>query len=381
MKTVRLGIAGLGSMGTNHAKKILDNQVPGAVLTAVADPFSDVRQFGPEVKGFTSSEEMIASGEIDAILIVTPHYSHTSLGIAALEKGLHVLVEKPISVHKADAERLLAAHNDPKQIFAAMFNVRTYPCYQALKQLIDSGELGEIRRVNWVITDWFRTFAYYNSASWRATWEGEGGGVLLNQCPHNLDMIQWLFGMPSRVRALCRFGHYHEIEVEDDVTAVLEYPNGATGVFIASTGESPGTNRLEITAENGRVVLEDEQIRWVRNTQGMSEFSRTTPMRGGRPSVWNVEIPLAPPNAASSHVIIMRNFINAILHGEEVIAPGAEGLCSVELANAMLMSQFTDSTITLPLDGAAYEKELAARIAESAQRRNNATPAPATPCK
>lgn len=381
MKTVRFGIAGLGSMGASHARQILNKQVPGAVLTAVADPFADVHQFGPEVKGFTSSEEMIASGEIDAILIVTPHYSHTSLGIAALEKGLHVLVEKPISVHKADAERLIAAHKDPKQVFAAMFNVRTYPCYQKLKELIDSGELGEIRRINWVITDWFRTFAYYNSATWRATWEGEGGGVLLNQCPHNLDMIQWLFGMPSTIRALCRFGHYHDIEVEDDVTAVLEYPNGATGVFIASTGESPGTNRLEITAENGRVVLEDGKIRWVRNTQGMTEYSRTTPSRSGRPSVWNIEIPLPPPSAVSSHVIIMRNFVNAILCGEKVIAPGLEGLYSVELANAMLMSQFTDQTITLPLDGAAYEKELAARIAESAQRRKNATPSPATPCK
>ncbi len=379
MKTVRLGIAGLGSMGTNHAKKILSNQVPGAVLTAVADPYADVHCFGPEVKGFASSEEMIASGEIDAILIVTPHYSHTSLGIAALEKGLHVLVEKPISVHKADAERLIAAHTRPDQVFAAMFNVRTYPTYRKLKELIDSGELGEIRRINWTITDWFRTFAYYRSASWRATWEGEGGGVLLNQCPHNLDMIQWLFGMPSKVRALCRFGQYHEIEVEDDVTAVLEYPNGATGVFIASTGESPGTNRLEITAEQGRVVLEDDKIRWIRNTQGMSEFSRTTPLRGGSPSTWNVEIPLPPADAASSHVLIMRNFINAILDGEKLIAPGVEGLHSVELANAMLMSQFVDQTITLPLDGAAYEKELAARIAESAQRRNN--PAPASPCK
>ncbi len=368
MKTVRLGVAGLGVMGSWHANSILEGKIPGGVLAAVADPFADLTRFGPEVKTFTSSEEMIASGEIDAVIISTPHYSHTALGIAALEAGLHVLVEKPISVHKADAERLIAAHRNPQQVFAAMFNLRTSPVYIALHQLVHSGELGEIRRFNWTATTWFRSDAYYASGTWRATWEGEGGGVLLNQCPHNLDLLQWLFGMPTRVKALCRFGHYHKIEVEDDVTALLEFANGASGVFIASTGEAPGTDRLEIVAERGRVIVEGGRILWKRNTIPTSEFCRTAKVGFGTLPHWDVEIPVTGPEA--SQVAIIRNFVDAILHGEPLIARGEEGLASIELANAMLMSQFLNTTLELPLDSAAYEAELNARIKESAARRN-----------
>ncbi|MDD5351134.1 MAG: Gfo/Idh/MocA family oxidoreductase, partial [Chthoniobacteraceae bacterium] len=245
MNPIRFGIAGLGNMGGIHARSLLEGQIPRAVLAAVADPVADLTPFAG-AKPFRSTEEMIASGEIDAILIATPHFAHVPLGIAALERGLHVLVEKPISVDKAAAQSLLAAHTNPAQVFGAMFNQRTDPHFRKIRELIRNGELGAIRRVNWTITNWFRTDAYYNSGGWRATWSGEGGGVLLNQCPHNLDLFQWLFGMPAKVRAHCHFGRYHDIEVEDDVTAYLEYANGATASFITSTGEYPGTNRLEI---------------------------------------------------------------------------------------------------------------------------------------
>ncbi len=371
MNTIRLGIAGLGSMGNGHARKILAGAVPRMKLVAVADPVSDLSGFGPEVEGFTSSEEMIRSGKIDAVLIVTPHFSHTSLGIAALEQGLHVLVEKPISVHKADAERLIAAHKNPKQVFAAMFNMRSLPPYQKLRSLIQSGELGEIQRINWIITTWFRSDAYYKSGGWRATWEGEGGGVLLNQCPHNLDLLQWLFGMPTRLRAHCRLGRYHNIEVEDEVTAYLEYANGATGVFITSTGEAPGTNRLEISADRGRIILENNTIQWARTEVPVGEYCRTTENRFGGPGVWNVEIPVANDDH-NQHVNIIRNFAEAILDGVPVIAPGADGLQSVELANAMLMSQFLDQAIEMPLDGAAYERMLEKKICESRAKKGTA---------
>jgi len=275
MKSIRFGIAGLGNMGSIHARSLLDGRIPRATLAAVADPFADLTPHAP-AKPFTCTEEMIRSGEIDAILIATPHYAHTTIGIDALEQGLHVLTEKPISVHKADAQRLIAAHKNPEQVFAAMFNQRTDPHYIKIRDLIRSGELGDIHRVTWLITNWFRSEAYYNSGGWRATWSGEGGGVLLNQCPHNLDLFQWLFGMPSKVRAHCMFGRYHNIEVEDDVTAFLEYPNGSTGSFITSTGEAPGTNRLEIAAERGRVVLEDGKLHWKRNEEALSAYSHTT---------------------------------------------------------------------------------------------------------
>src|SRR5215210_4857820 len=264
-------------MGAAHARGVLEGKVPRLRLTAVCHTNPERLVFDPEIKAFTDSRELIRSGEVDAVLIATPHYSHTDIAIDALANGLHILVEKPISVHKADCERLIAAYeNTSGLVFAVMFNQRTDPFYLKIRALLQNGELGEIRRVNWIITNWFRTETYYASGGWRATWAGEGGGVLLNQCPHNLDLCWWLFGAPARVRGFCAFGKYHDIEVEDDVTAYFELPGGATATFIASTGEAPGTNRLEVMAENGRVVAENGQLRFTRNRVPTAKFSRTT---------------------------------------------------------------------------------------------------------
>lgn len=363
MNSVRLGIIGVGSMGIVHAAGILAGKIPRLTLTAVADTSPELLTKFPDLPGFNDPDALIHSGLVDAVLIATPHYSHTTLGIAALQAGLHVLVEKPISVHKADCERLIAAHTDPTRIFAAMFNQRTDPYYIKLRELLTSSELGEIRRINWIITNWFRTEAYYSSGGWRATWAGEGGGVLLNQCPHNLDLLQWLFGMPNKVRAFCALGKYHNIEVEDDVTAYLEYPNGATGVFITSTGEAPGTNRLEVACENGRVVIENDNFQWIRNEVPMSEFCRTTPERFATPPTSEITVPM--DGHGGQHVEILQNFTDAILDGTPLIAPAGEGIFSVELANAMLLSSFTSETISLPLDSKVYEAALKKKVAES----------------
>ncbi len=367
MKNVRIGIIGLGNMGAAHATNILAGKIPRLELTAVSDFDSARCTRFPQAKAYAKAEELIASDLIDAVIIATPHYQHTSLGILGLQAGLHVMVEKPVSVHKADAQRLLAAHKNKKQVFAAMFNQRTDPYYQKIRHLILSGELGEIRRVNWIITNWFRTEAYYGSGGWRATWKGEGGGVLLNQCPHNLDLFHWMFGQPKRIRAHCAFGKYHAIEVEDDVTAYMEFPNGSTGVFITSTGEAPGTNRLEITAERGKLVYENDKIAYTRNETPMSEFSRTSPGAFSRPDTWDVAISAA--GHGGQHNEILKNFTDAILDGATLLSPAAEGIHSVELANAMLLSAWTDETIALPLDAARYERMLQQKIADSARRR------------
>ncbi len=363
MSKVRIGIIGLGNMGSVHATNLLAGKIPRLELTAVADADPAKYARAPGVRAFATVDEMVASGLIDALLIATPHYDHTTLGIKALQAGLHVMVEKPISVHKADALRLIAAYTNKKQVFAAMFNQRTDHYYLKIRQMIRDGELGEIRRVNWIITNWFRTEHYYSSGSWRATWAGEGGGVLLNQCPHNLDLFQWMLGMPQRVRANCGWGKYHAIEVEDDVTAYLEYPNGATGVFITSTGEAPGTNRLEITGERGRLVYEDDKISFTRNEIPMTEFSRTVPEAFARPKSENVEV--TAKNHGGQHNEILENFTNAILDGTPLISPAVEGIHSVELANAMLLSAWTGETIELPLDAQRYEKLLKEKIAGS----------------
>ncbi|MGD0537318.1 MAG: Gfo/Idh/MocA family oxidoreductase [Verrucomicrobiota bacterium] len=365
MNTVRLGIIGMGNIGRYHAAYLLDGKVPRAELVAVADALAPLDAFAARgLKTHAAGEALLRSGTVDAVIIATPHYQHTTLGIAAFEAGLHVMVEKPISVHKADAERLIAARRErPDRVFGAMFQLRTEPRYVRIKQLIANGQLGKLVRASWIITDWFRTEAYYASGGWRATWKGEGGGVLLNQCPHNLDLLQWLCGMPARVRGFCQLGRYHQIEVEDNVTAYWEWAEGATGVFITSTGEAPGANRLEICGTRGRLVLENDRLSFVRNETPMDEFSRHATTGFARPPVWHVDVPF--DNTPAQHATLTRNFVDAILDGAPLIAPGEEGIHSVELANATLYSSLRGETVELPLDGTAYERKLQELIAGS----------------
>jgi len=366
VKTVRLGIIGLGSMGQVHARSLLAGRVSRTRLAAVADAAPERLLQFPGIPGFPTDRELIASGLVDAVLIATPHYHHTASGIAALKAGLHVLVEKPISVHTGDCRRLIAAHRDKRLVFAAVFNQRTDPLFRRLRRMVRGGELGEVRRVNWTITNWFRTAAYYNSGGWRATWAGEGGGVLLNQCLHNLDVFQWIFGMPARIHGFCGFGRYHDIEVEDDVTAHFEMKGGAHATFIASTGEAPGTNRLEVAGERGRVVIEDGALRFVRNKAPMSSFSRMARKADALPP--SEQRTFIARDAGGQHLEIVRNFSAAILRGAPLIAPAAEGIHSVELANAILLSAWTGAPVDLPVDSAAYARRLREKIAASAIR-------------
>jgi predicted dehydrogenase len=366
MKIVRIGIIGMGNIGKHHAGYLLEGKVARCQLTAVCSTspgkLADYPSKG--VKVFGDAMDLIRSKTVDAVVVATPHYQHTSLGIAAFEHGLHVMVEKPISAHKGDAEKLIAAHGkNPKLVFGGMFQLRVEPRYEKIRDLIRGGDLGEIVRVNWVNTDWFRGEAYYASSAWRATWKGEGGGVLLNQCLHNLDVLQWLLGMPARARGFCQLGRFHQIEVEDNVTAYLEWPNGATGVFVSSTGEAPGANRFEIVGTCGTVVLENGKLMFTRNAADMIEFSRTAKTGFVKPDAKTEEVVFT--NAAAPHAALMQNFVNAILDGEPLIAPGADGIHSVELANAMVFSSLEESTVELPMSGATWEKTLNQLIAES----------------
>ena len=363
MNSVRLGIIGMGNIGKYHAEYLSHKKVSRCELVAVCDAMAPLDRYQP-LKTFTDGEALIKSGAVDAVIVATPHFQHTTLGIVALDAGVHAMIEKPISSHKADAERLIAAsRRNPKVVFGGMFQMRTEPRYQKVQKLIQSGELGKIVRVNWINTDWYRTDAYYASGGWRATWKGEGGGVLLNQCLHNLDTLQWLVGMPQRVRGFCQLGRFHQIEVEDSVTAYLEWANGATGVFVSSTGEAPGTNRFEIVGSRGTLVMENEKILFTRNDADMLEFSQTSKQGFVKPEVWHVEIPFA--NANTPHALILQNFVNAILDGEPLIVPGAEGMSSVELANVMVYSSLINATVELPMNATAWETKLNQLIAES----------------
>ncbi|MFO1491215.1 MAG: Gfo/Idh/MocA family oxidoreductase [Kiritimatiellia bacterium] len=363
MSTVRFGIIGYGNMGRHHASYLTKGEVKNATLTAVCDEISGKTVNLPGVEGFDNLDAFWNSGAFDAVIIATPHPSHVKLGVEALRRGFHAVVEKPIGVHKKDAQKLIDAHTDKKLVLAAMFNQRPDPRFKKVRDLVTSGELGELRRVVWILTNWFRSEAYYASGGWRATWKGEGGGVLLNQSPHQLDLLQWMCGMPCRVRAFCHLGKYHHIEVEDDVTAYLEYPNGATGVFITTTGEAPGTNRLEITGDRGKLVVENGKITFWRTRTSVAAFSKAAKGGFDAPEVWEIAVPAE--GESGQHKTILQNVVNAIRDGEELIAPGSDGIHSIELANAMLYSSWTNGTVELPLDGDAYEAALNERIANS----------------
>ena len=372
MKNIRLGIIGLGNIGKHHADYLLKGKISRCRLTAVCSVNPAELALYPTVEQFTDAELMIHSGLVDAVIIATPHFQHATLGIEAMRAGIHAMVEKPIAAHKADAERLAAVHRqNPDVVFAGMFQLRTEPRYLKMQSIINTGELGDITRVNWINTDWYRPEAYYASGGWRGTWKGEGGGVLLNQCLHNLDTLQWLCGMPSSVRGFCQLGRFHHIDVEDSVTAYFEWASGATGVFIGSTGEAPGTNRFEITGTRGKLVLEHGKILFTRNEQDMVEYGRIATKGFSQPENTKIDVPFE--NATLPHATMVQNFVDAILDGDPLIAPGEAGINSVELANVIVYSSLIGGTVKLPMDGNVWERKLNQLIAASTVEKVVAT--------
>ena len=368
MDVVRIGIIGVGGMGSNHAGYISQGEVPGGKLTAICDvnPEQLARvkaMVGEGVQTYDSADALFDARVVDAVVIATPHYFHPPLAIQAFENDLHVMSEKPAGVYTRQVREMNAVAEKSGKVFGLMFQLRTLGEYQKVKELVDSGELGELRRTNYLVTNWFRAQSYYDSGGWRATWAGEGGGVLANQCPHNLDLWQWICGLPIRVRAFCAFGKYHDIEVEDDVTAYVEYENGATGVFITTTGEAPGTNRLEITGDNGKLLLENGTITFWRNRTPANEFCKEWKHGFGAPECWQCDIPVK--SGGDDHQGVMRRWVDAILHGTPLVASGLEGIKGVELSNAMHLSSWTDDWVDIPVDENLFYDKLQEQIKNS----------------
>jgi predicted dehydrogenase len=371
MTKLRIGIIGMGNMGSDHAKKLIRGTVPEVELTAVSDMdekrLTASKAYLPETVGyFTSSDELMDSGLCDAVIIATPHYDHPNLAIQAFGKGLHVLCEKPAGVYTKQVREMNEKAQESGVVFGMMFNQRTNPMYRKMHELVNGGELGAIKRVNWIITDWYRTQAYYDSGSWRATWAGEGGGVLINQCPHNIDLLQWICGMPAKVRAFCHEGKWHDIEVEDDVTAYLEFSNGSTGVFVTTTADLPGTNRLEITLEMGKLVCENNTLTLHKLSQNEREYCFKSKEGFTKPSVEVSVVPTEGDN--SQHMGIIASFAKAVLHGTPLIADGEEGIHSLTLSNAMHLSSWIGETVELPIDEDLYLQELNKRISISKRK-------------
>jgi predicted dehydrogenase len=366
MNKVRIGIVGLGNMGSGHAQYLIEGQVKGAELTAVSDISAErlkkaQEQWGDRVLTFESPEALFRSGAVDGILLCTPHYDHPKQAIDAFSCGLHVLVEKPAGVYTRQVREMNESAAASGKVFGIMYNQRTNPLYIKLRELISSGELGEIRRTNWIITNWYRSQAYYNSGGWRATWAGEGGGVLINQDPHQLDLWQWTTGlMPKRIRAFCSFGKHRDIEVENDVTAYVEYENGASGVFVTSTHESPGTNRFEISGDRGKIVIEDDKMTFWRLRQSETEFNLANTSAFSQPEYWKCDIPIQ--SGGPQHMGITQNWVDSIAKGTPLLAPGEEGIKGLTLSNAMLLSTWTDSWVDLPIDEDLFYGKLQEQI-------------------
>lgn len=370
---VKIGVIGYGNIGSMHVRNFQSGVFSDVELTAVLDIDPEKIKaaedlYGSKLKYFTKEEDFFKSREFDAVLVATPHYSHPVLAEKALDSGCHVLVEKPIGVYTKAVKRLYEKAKKSDKVFGVVFNQRTNPLYQKVKELVSCGELGALKRINWIITDWYRTQAYYNSSNWRATWGGEGGGVLINQCPHQLDLFQWIFGMPKRVRGFVYFGKNREIEVEDEVTAYFEYENGATGVFISSVSEVPGTNRLEITGDRGKLIIEGGKIEFYRLRETETEYNKNLKVQGydktgnfSVPEYWKCEIPVET-STVSQHVSVIKDWIDTIINKTPLLAPGTDAINELMISNAIYLSAFIDNWVEFPIDEDLFLEKLNERV-------------------
>ena len=373
MEQVRVGIIGFGNMGSGHFANVKAGLCPEIRITAVADVKPQRLEAAKEasegsVALFDDAIRMLDSGLVDAAIVSVPHYDHPRYAMECMKRGIHVMVEKPAGVYTKQVREMNEAAKRSGVVFGMMFNQRTNCVYRKMRELVQSGKYGQIRRTNWLITNWFRPQSYYDSGDWRATWSGEGGGVLMNQCPHQLDLWQWICGMPSRVSARMSFGKWHDIEVEDDVTAFVEYPNGATGVFITTTGDGFGTNRFEVQMDGAKMVVENDTLRLWEFSQTVPEFMKTCTAPFGSPEV--TEVPVETDGKNPQHSGVLNAFAGAILRGEPLVAGGEEGIFGLTLSNAMHLSQWTGKPVELPLDEDAYYAELQKHVATSRRKTN-----------
>ena len=373
MEKIKLGIIGIGNMVSGHAGNIKNGCCPEIELTAIADinperlDFAKQQNYAENITYFSTAEQMLDSGIINACMIAVPHYDHTKYAIECMRRGIHVMVEKPAGVYTKQVREMNAeAEKHPEVVFGMMFNQRTNCVYRKLRELVQSGNYGEIRRTNWIITNWYRPQCYYDSGDWRATWSGEGGGVLLNQCPHQLDLWQWICGMPVKVESHLHFGKWHNIEVEDDVTTYVEYANGATGVFVTSTGDAHGTNRFEIQMDKAKFVIENDKLTMTEYEMTEQEFSKinTQPFATVNSTTREVETDGENPQ----HIGVLNAWANAILHGGKLVAEGKEGINGLTLSNAMHLSAFLGKEVEIPFDEELYYNELMKRVATSKRK-------------
>lgn len=375
-KTVRYGIIGIGNQGSYYASLIHDGKIPNASISAICDTNPKKiealnERLGKKYPSFSDYHKILDKKVVDVILITVPHYLHPVIAQECFKKNINVISDKPAGVYTKQVREMNKASKKSKSLFGLMFNQRTNCVYRKMKEIIAKGGIGELQRVNWIITDWFRTQFYYDSGSWRATWKGEGGGVLINQCPHQIDLISWVVGqMPTSVNAFCKYGHWHNIEVEDEVTAYFTYKNGATGVFITTTGEAPGTNRFEVSGTKGKLIVENDVLHFYKNSEDSKKYLKNSKTSFEKPTVTCTEVKTDGKNL--QHVGILRNFTNAVLKKEKLFVPGTDGINGVELMNAIELSGWKNGAeVKIPLNDNEYYRELMKHVKVSKLKKGN----------
>ncbi len=364
---VRTAVIGVGNMGSQYAQLIQDGKIKGMELAAITRVRGAYREkLLPSIEAgllvYDTADllfEAVEQGELalDAVIIATPHYAHMESAVRAFQNGLHVLCDKPSGVYSRQARLVEEAAQETGKVFGMIFHQRTFPIHKKLYELVNSGVYGALKRVNWVVTDWYRPEQYYSSSAWHATWETDGGGVLLNQCPHNLDILQWICGMPKYVQGFCKEGHFHDIEVEDDVTAYFEWENGATGTLITSTGDAPGINRLEISLEEALLVCENGIIK----IGTLAEELGTTEAQYRKQSTdyfrkingtWTQHV---PEKEETPYEKVLQSFADACMGTGDCIVSGMEGRKSLVISNAVYLSSWEKRMVAIPQAGTQEE--------------------------
>ena len=387
-KKIRFGLIGIGAQGGAYAGFLTGKAGLPGMPTPECPPHCELgalcdidpekeamcKEKYPEYPFFRDWKEMVASGTVDAVITTVPHYLHHEIAIYCLEHGMNVLVEKPAGVRAKDVMAMnKCAAEHPDVAFGIMFNQRTNKLYQRIKEIVASGELGEIRRSNWIINTWWRPDSYYQQSAWRATWGGEGGGVLVNQAPHQLDLWQWICGVPTKVFAKCLCGCHRDIVVENDVTILTEYANGATGSFITCTHDAIGTDRLEIDLSAGKIVVEGSKTATVYRmkksedemnaTMSMMEVAKLTMGNSAGGRLYDTDTFENVDGSSYQHPTVMENFACHILEGTPLLAPGSDGINGVNLANAAQLSSWLGKEVDNPVDPELYAAELNKKIA------------------
>ena len=367
---LKFGVIGVGNMGTAHAKHLFEGKIDNAVLTALCDVDTEVINrlkndfYGISV--YDNHLQMLEKADCDAVIIATPHYSHPIIACDAFKAGKHVLTEKPIGVLQSDIEKMIISAKTSEKAFGIMFNQRTNPLFMKAKELVESGEIGVKKRLIWIITNWYRTQSYYESSSWRASWRGEGGGVLMNQAPHQLDLMQWIFGVPNSVYANLSVAKYHNIEVEDDAELLFGYDDGSSAVFITSTGETPGTNRLEISGDKGKIVLEEGKLKHWKLHENERDFCFSK-----SEGFYNAPYDYSEFSAdeeKDGHITVLNNFCNHILFGEPLIVSGFDGVYQTQMTASAYLSNFTFTRQPIPCEIEVFDA-LIKKLSEKSKKR------------